>query len=154
MSNYENRKLDNQLCFALYAATNAIIRSYRARLGRIGLTYPQYLVLMVLWETDGRTIRGLADRLHLDSGSLTPIVKRLESAGIVKRQRDESDERVVHVYLTAEGRTLEHEVAKMQQEVACQTGLQQVEFVELRTTLHQLADSMTEKQRREDEAAA
>ena len=146
MTNYENLLLNNQLCFALYAATNAIIRTYRPKLGRVGLTYPQYLVLLVLWETDGMTVKGLAHRLKLDSGTLTPLLKRLESAGLLTRQRNEKDERVVNIYLTSKGSELKHEVAQMQKEVACQSGLKETEFFELRDTLHRLIETMTESQ--------
>ena len=146
MSNYENLQLKNQLCFALYAATHAVIRSYRTRLGTVGLTYPQYLVLLVLWESDGTTVKGLAQRLHLDSATLTPLLKRLDKAGLVARQRSAGDERVVNIFLTPEGRALEHQVAQMQREVACQTGLSPDEFFELRDSLNQLVETMTRNQ--------
>ena len=90
-------RLDNQLCFALYAATRAMTRTYRERLGPLGLTYPQYLVLIVLWESDGVTVGQLGQRLLLDSGTLTPLVKRLETAGLVTRNRREADEREVEI---------------------------------------------------------
>ncbi|MCH8078302.1 MAG: MarR family transcriptional regulator [Proteobacteria bacterium] len=136
-----------QLCFALYVATYAIVRAYRPRLGKVGLTYPQYLVLLVLWETDGMTVKGLAHRLKLDSGTLTPLLKRLESAGLMARRRSLEDERIVNIFLTSEeGQTLEHEVAQMQYEVACQTELLPTEFVELRDTLCRLIETMTESQ--------
>ena len=146
MSNYENLQLKNQLCFALYAATHAVIRSYRTRLGTVGLTYPQYLVLLVLWESDGTTVKGLAQRLHLDSATLTPLLKRLDKAGLVARQRSAGDERVVNIFLTPEGRALEHQVTQMQREVACQTGLSPDEFFELRDSLNQLVETMTRNQ--------
>ena len=146
MSNYENLQLKNQLCFALYAATHAVIRSYRTRLGTVGLTYPQYLVLLVLWESDGMTVKGLAQRLHLDSATLTPLLKRLDKAGLVARQRSAGDERVVNIFLTPEGWALEHQVAQMQREVACQTGLSPDEFFELRDSLNQLVETMTRNQ--------
>jgi len=100
MSKFENLQLKNQLCFALYAATNAITRSYRNRLNHLGLTYPQYLVMMVLWETDGLTVKNLAERLHLDSATITPLLKRLEAMGFVHRRRNTSDERVVNIFLS------------------------------------------------------
>ncbi|MCH8263328.1 MAG: MarR family transcriptional regulator [Proteobacteria bacterium] len=146
MSNYENLRLNNQLCFALYTATHAIVRAYRPRLGKVGLTYPQYLVLLVLWETDGMTVKGLAHRLKLDSGTLTPLLKRLESAGLMTRRRSLEDERIVNIFLTPEGQALEHKVAQMQHEVACQTELSPTEFVELRDTLYRLIETMTESQ--------
>jgi DNA-binding MarR family transcriptional regulator len=153
MTNYENLQLNNQLCFALYAATHAIIRSYRTRLSNAGLTYPQYLVLLVLWETDGMTVKGLAQRLALDSGTLTPLLKRLENIGLVARKRSTVDERVVNIFLTEEGRALEHEVASMQREVACQTGLSAEEFFALRDTLNRLTETINLNQQEEKRVA-
>ena len=146
MSQFENLKLKNQLCFALYAATNAITRAYRSRLSHIGLTYPQYLVMMVLWETDGITVKTIAEHLHLDSPTITPLLKRLESCGFVSRQRNVKDERVVNVFLTDTGRGIQARVADMQKGVACQTGMQETQFIELRSTLHELVDSINQNQ--------
>ena len=146
MSQFENLKLKNQLCFALYAATNAITRAYRSRLSHIGLTYPQYLVMMVLWETDGITVKTIAERLHLESPTITPLLKRLESCGFVSRQRNAKDERVVNVFLTDAGRGIQARVADMQKGVACQTGMQETQFIELRSTLHELVDSINQNQ--------
>lgn len=98
--------LDSQLCFALYAASRAITKTYRERLTPAGVTYPQYLVLIVLWETDGATISEIGRKLHLDSGTLTPMMKRLEVDGIVERRRGTRDEREVEVWLTEKGRSL------------------------------------------------
>jgi len=99
-------KLDSMLCFAVYAAGHAFTRFYKPRLEALGLTYPQYLVFLVLWEGDGLTIKGLGDKLFLDSGTITPLVKRLEARGLVRRQRDDEDERQVRVFLTPEGKAL------------------------------------------------
>lgn len=97
-------ELDNQLCFALYDASRAVIRSYGPLLAGLGLTYPQYLTMLVLWEADGPvTVGDVGARLHLDSGTLTPLLKRLEQLGYVSRRRDPADERRVLVELTAEG---------------------------------------------------
>ena len=136
--------LGNQLCFALYAATNAITRAYRAPLARLGLTYPQYLVLVVLWEPDrsAHTVKGLANALQLDSSTLTPLLKRLEAAGFVTRERQAHDERVVQISLTAAGRALRTPVAAVQQEVACRTRLSDAEFIDFRSRLHQLAQTL------------
>ncbi len=98
--------LDNQLCFALYAAGIAINRTYKPLLDAMGITYPQYLVLSVLGEGDGMTIGAIADRLALESSQVTPPVKRLEQAGLVERRRSKLDERQVHVWLTDAGRAL------------------------------------------------
>ena len=99
-------KLDSMLCFAVYAAEHAFTRFYKPRLDALGLTYPQYLVFLVLWEADGLTVKALGDKLFLDSGTITPLIKRLEARGLVRRQRDEEDERQVRIFLTPEGRAL------------------------------------------------
>lgn len=101
--------LDDQLCFSLYAASMAISRTYKPLLDRLGLTYPQYLVLHALWEQDGRTIGQIADRLSLESSTVTPLVKRLEGAGFLTRTRSTSDERRVEVRLTDRGAAMHEE---------------------------------------------
>ena len=103
----KNLSLDHQLCFAVYAAAHAFNRFYKPLLGPLGLTYPQYLVLLVLWEKDGQTVSGIGERLMLDSGTLTPLLKRLEAAGFVTRARSERDERQVLVRLTDAGKALQ-----------------------------------------------
>lgn len=138
----DNLRLSNQLCFALYAATNAITRAYRVRLGRLGLTYPQYLVLLVLWEGGAHTVKSVADALQLDSSTATPLLKRLEAAGWVTRQRDDSDERVVRIILTTEGRALRRPVSVIQKEVACLTQMTSANFDRLRKELCTLATSL------------
>ena len=144
MSSPDPLHLNNQLCFALYAATNAITRAYRAPLAQLGLTYPQYLVLLVLWEPDrnAHTVKGLADALQLDSSTLTPLLKRLEAAGFVTRERQAHDERVVQISLTAAGRALRTPVAAVQQDVACRTRLNDAEFFDFRSRLHQLVNTL------------
>ena len=99
-------RLDNQLCFALYSASLAMTKLYKPLLDELGLTYPQYLALLVLWEQDSVSVSELGQRLNLDSGTLTPLLKRLETAGWLTRLRDAEDERRVRVVLTAEGRSL------------------------------------------------
>ncbi len=106
-------KLDNQLCFAVYSASLAMTRLYKPLLEKLGLTYPQYLVLLVLWEREGLTVSELGERLSLDSGTLTPLLKRLEAHGLVARIRDLADERRVHVSLTAAGRRLKARAAQV-----------------------------------------
>ena len=99
-------RLDRQICFPLYAASNLINRLYRPVLSELGLTYPQYLVMLALWETSPRTVGALGEALYLDSGTLTPLLKRMEQAGLVERRRDPEDERRVQVDLTRAGRAL------------------------------------------------
>ena len=99
-------RLDNQLCFALYSASNAIVRAYRPLLDKLDITYPQYLVLLVLWQQDEISLKQLGEQLFLDSGTLTPLLKRLESKGLIRRGRNERDERLRVLKLTVEGNAL------------------------------------------------
>jgi len=105
--------LDNQLCFALYSTSLAMTKLYKPLLDGLGLTYPQYLAMLVLWEQDGLTVSELGERLYLDSGTLTPLLKRLEAAGLIARLRAVEDERRVHLTLTAAGRRLKARAAKI-----------------------------------------
>jgi DNA-binding MarR family transcriptional regulator len=106
-------QLDNQLCFALYSTSLAMTKLYKPMLEEMGLTYPQYLAMLVLWEQDGLTVSELGERLYLDSGTLTPLLKRMETAGLVSRLRAVQDERRVHITLTAAGRKLKAKAAKI-----------------------------------------
>ena len=106
-------KLDHQLCFALYSASLAMTKLYKPLLEEMGLTYPQYLAMLVLWENDGVTVSELGERLYLDSGTLTPLLKRLEAADLVTRLRDVQDERRVLIRLTAAGRRLKTRAARL-----------------------------------------
>lgn len=139
---HENLKLDNQLCFALYSATHALTRAYRNALESTGITYTQYLVMLALWENNKLTVKSVAERLDLDSASLTPILKRLEVAGFLSRQRNKADERVVEISLTDKGHALQDEVTNIQKRVACQTGLPTDEYEVLKHSLHKLVESM------------
>ncbi len=106
--------LDNQLCFALNAAARVAAGAYRSALGELGLTYPQFVVLLALWETDGPTVSQLGQRVRLDSGTLSPLLKRLAEAGFIERRRDVVDERRVTIHLTDAGRALQPRVAELQ----------------------------------------
>ena len=106
-------QLDNQLCFALYSTSLAMTRLYKPLLDELGLTYPQYLVMLVLWEKDGLMVSELGERLYLDSGTLTPLLKRLQASGLVVRLRDVADERRVHITLSPAGRKLKTHAAKI-----------------------------------------
>jgi DNA-binding MarR family transcriptional regulator len=114
--------LDQQLCFALYAASRAVQRAYAPLLEPLGVTYPQYLVLLVLWEQDDVPVKFLGERLALDSATLTPLLKRLEQQGIVARCRDQDDERVVRIRLTEAGRALRTKARKVPTGIACRVG--------------------------------
>lgn len=122
------RTLDDQLCFSLYGASMAMNRVYKPMLDRLGLTYPQYLLLHVLWEQDDRTIGAIAERLSLESSTVTPLVKRLAAAGVVTRMRDPADERHVRVRLTDAGRALERESECVAANVFARTGLTAVQI--------------------------
>ena len=123
--------LDDQLCFALYAASRAVTARYRPMLDAIGLTYPQYLVMMLLWESDHQTVGQLGARLALDSGTLSPLLKRLEHQGLIRRDRGTDDERTVWISPTAAGAALESRVADLPQRLACALDLSIEEFVQL-----------------------
>ena len=137
--------LDDQLCFALYAATNALTRAYRPFLAALGLTYPQYLVMLTLWEEARTTSGQLARRLDLAPNAITPILDRLEGAGLIERRRDEGDRRRVHVTATGEGEALQARIAEVQHAVGCRTGLDATEIASLRERLHALARCMSEE---------
>ena len=135
-------RLGDQLCFALYAATNAVTRVYRPLLHALGLTYPQYLVMLVLWERRSCRLGEIADELRLAPHALSPIVDRLEEAGLVRRSKDDGDGRVVIVGLTAAGETLEGGAAAVQDKVRCQTGLSADAVTSLRSELQALVERM------------
>ena len=122
MDKFESLKLGNQLCFAVYSAAHAFNAAYKPLLEPLGLTYPQYLVLMVLWEQDGLMVKQIGERLTLDSGTLTPMLKRLEVAGFVKRKRDKKDERQVIITLTEKGRELRTSALEARRSIVCALG--------------------------------
>ncbi len=135
-------RLDNQLCFALYAASGLVTRAYRPLLEPLGLTYPQYLVMLALWEEAPRTVKALGQALDLDSGTLTPLLKRLEANGFVTRHRDTNDERKVQIELTPAGADLREQAAEIPAALACQLHLPLEEIIDLRATLQDLARRM------------
>ncbi|HYE09141.1 MAG TPA: MarR family transcriptional regulator [Patescibacteria group bacterium] len=113
MDQYDVLKLENQLCFSIYAASRAITKIYRPFLEKLGITYPQYLVMLVLWEKEKITLKDLCKKLYLDSGTLTPLLKRLESMELIKRVRSNEDERVLCVSITDKGRNMKQEAIKI-----------------------------------------
>lgn len=138
-------QLDNQLCFKLYAASRAVIRAYKPMLDQLRLTYPQYLVMLVLWEWQlaapaQPTVKALGERLLLDSGTLTPLLKRLEQLGLLARRRSAVDEREVHLALTAAGGALRERVAPLKQQLLCERGVDLDELGELRDRVGRLLD--------------
>jgi DNA-binding MarR family transcriptional regulator len=138
-------QLDAQLCFAVYSAAHAYNRLYRPLLDRLRLTYPQYLVMLVLWETDGPTVKALGKRLLLDSGTLTPLLKRLEAAGLVSRERSATDERQVLIQLTEAGRALKDEAASIPPLIGGAFGRSEADAQALKETLIDLRDRLNAK---------
>jgi DNA-binding MarR family transcriptional regulator len=135
--------LDDQLCFALYAASRAVTARYRPMLDALGLTYPQYLVMMLLWEDDHQTVGQLGARLALDSGTLSPLLKRLTAAGLVTRNRRVEDERSVSIALTDRGRALREDALAVSEEMIGAIGFDTGEFDDLKQCLRLLTDRVS-----------
>jgi MarR family transcriptional regulator, organic hydroperoxide resistance regulator len=136
-------RLDDQLCFALDAASRAVTQRYRPLLDELGLTYPQYLVMLVLWERGPTTVKGLADALQLDYGTLSPLLKRLAATGLVERHRRSEDERSVEISLTASGEELKGRASRIPQLVVDAYNLDANDFAVLRNNLRELTESVT-----------
>ncbi|MYS10752.1 MarR family transcriptional regulator [Streptomyces sp. SID6041] len=132
-------RLDHQICFSLHAATRAFNGVYREALKELGLTYPQYLAMLVLWEHGELPVKGIGERLRLDSGTLSPLLKRLEAAGYVERRRSAEDERSVTVRPTAEGAALKERARDVPRRIAAATGLDLADIRDLRERLDALA---------------
>ena len=134
--------LENQLCFAVHSASHAFARAYKPLLEPLNLTYPQYLVLLRLWEKDGQSVSELGIPLFLDSGTLTPLLKRMEKAGLVSRSRDKIDERLVRVVLTTKGSTLREKARGFPHAMGCLTGLDEAQATSLRQALTGIGASL------------
>lgn len=130
--------LDRQVCFPLYAASNLLNRLYRPILGELGLTYPQYLVMLVLWKRAPQTVGSLGEMLHLDSGTLTPLLKRMEQARLISRTRDASDERRVLIDLTAKGRALRSQAEKVPAILSSGLAINEASIADLRDRVRAL----------------
>ncbi len=135
-------RLDQQLCFALYSSSLAMTKLYKPLLAPLGLTYPQYLVMLVLWETDGLAVGQLGQRLSLDSGTLTPLLKRLEALGHIERRRAQDDERRVDIFLTPTGRKLRRQALDIPGQLACASACDLQELASLTQRLHQLRSQL------------
>jgi DNA-binding MarR family transcriptional regulator len=131
-------RLDRQLCFALYSSSLAMTKLYKPLLAPLGLTYPQYLVMLVLWEAEGISVSQLGLRLSLDSGTLTPLLKRMEQQGLVERRRASDDERRVDLFLTPAGRKLRDKALDIPAQLACASACELDELVTLTQRLHEL----------------
>lgn len=134
--------LEKQVCFALYSATRAVTQLYRPVLDTLGLTYPQYLVMLVLWERGASTVKQLGQALDLDSGTLSPLLKRLEAHGYVRRERSTTDERSVLIHLTDTGAALRTRASSVPRRIAGATGLEFVELDALRQNLVRLTETI------------
>jgi MarR family transcriptional regulator, organic hydroperoxide resistance regulator len=134
--------LDNQFCFALYSASLAMTKTYKPYLDRLGITYPQYLVMLVLWEQDDVLVKSIGERLFLDSGTLTPLLKRLETSGLIARARDDADERQVRITLTREGRLLRKKAQEIPRQMLCASGQSQAAIGNLRAQLSVIRDDL------------
>lgn len=147
-------KLDNQLCFALYACSREVIKRYKPFLDPLGITYTQYITLLVLWETPAISFKLLAERLMLDSGTLTPLIKKLESSGLLTKQRDPEDERSVLIELTEKGLSLKEEALKIPEKVILRTGMSLQEMVVLKDQLQLAIEHLkVEESQRNDKSS-
>lgn len=142
MENSELLKLENQLCFPLYAASRKIINLYQPFLKKLDLTYTQYITMLVLWEQKTITVKDLGAKLFLDSGTLTPLVKKLEQMALVTKSRDQSDERSVIVHLTQKGETLYGQALEIPEKVFCATRLTPIEAISLKQQLTTLIENI------------
>ncbi len=142
MAMSEAPRLDRQVCFALYSASKAATAVYRPVLDELGLTYPQYLVMLVLWENEPRSVRELGTELGLDSGTLSPLLKRLEALGFVERRRSAEDERRVEIHLSDAGRALSARAGAVPQRLADAAGLSAAELAQLHDTLGRLTAAL------------
>ncbi|MBM9589590.1 MarR family transcriptional regulator [Leptospira sp. 201903075] len=131
--------LKNQICFSLYSSMHRLMKIYRPLLAAVGLTYPQYLVMLVLWEEEENTVSGLGERLQLDSGTLTPLLKRLEQSGLIQRKRNPDDERVVIVSLTKNGKQLREKAKAIPEQIFCLSGIEEKQAFQLKEILDQFA---------------
>ena len=141
MGKYEKMKLDNQLCFSLYAASREVIKTYKPQLDKYGLTYTQYIAMLVVWEYEKITVKEMGNKLHLDSGTLTPVLKKLESMGLIIKYRSKEDDRVVIVELTETGRKLKDEAITVPERVFCQFKISEEDAVQFKYYLDKILKS-------------
>ncbi len=142
MDKYENIKLDNQLCFSLYAASREIIKLYKPLLDKYNLTYTQYVAMLVLWEEEKITFKQIGQKLHLDSGTLTPVLKKLEVMELIKRYRDVKDDRSVIVELTQKARLLKDEIVEVPHQIYCKVGATEGEIKKIKIAVDELLNRM------------
>ena len=142
LSTLDTQRLDNQICFAVYSAAHAFNRVYKPLLDRLGLTYPQYLVMLVLWERDDVPVRDIGAKLFLDSGTLTPLLKRLEAAHLVKRTRSSDDERQVLIALTSQGHALKEKARAVPQSILAASDCSVSELIAMKDEIVALRDRL------------
>ncbi len=145
---YEQLKLENQLCFPVYAASRLIVREYTPYLDKLGITYPQYLVLMILWEKDGYAVNDIAQKLILNTNTITPLLKRMEKMDIVAREKSDEDERKVIVRLTEKGKSMREEAAKIPEQLAVKLmngSLELDDLIRLKEHLGVIIDMLAQK---------
>lgn len=144
MSSRDPLALEEQVCFALAVASREVVASYRSVLEPLGLTHPQYLVMLALWEHDEISVKGLSELLHLDPGTLSPLLKRLESAGLVSRARSASDERTLAIRVTDEGRALRHRALEVPTTMLARLGMSADDLATTNAVLHRIIDAAHE----------
>jgi DNA-binding MarR family transcriptional regulator len=136
--------LDEQLCFSLYNASRLMTKAYDPLLKELNLTYPQYLVMLVLWENQNIAVKDISDRLNLDSGTLSPLLKKLQTKGFIEKTRLDIDERIVAITLTKEGELLQKEAIKIPEKMFCRLNLEEKEFLGLRAKIKNLISNLSE----------
>lgn len=143
MDKFESLKLSNQVCFPLYAASREVIKLYKPFLDEYNLTYTQYITMLVLWEDEKITIKELCKKLYLDSGTITPVIKKLEAMGLLIKYRDKSDERIVNVEFTDKGRELKEEIVKVPEQVSCKINGSVEDLLILKNLLEKVLDEIS-----------
>lgn len=141
MDKYEKMKLDNQLCFSLYAASREVIKTYKPQLDKYGLTYTQYIAMLVVWEYEKITVKEMGQKLHLDSGTLTPVLKKLLLMELIDKYRDKDDDRVVIVELTEKGRKMKDEIIEVPEKMYCNFSKNIEDAIELKRLLDNLLET-------------
>ena len=143
MDKYDVLKLDNQLCFPLYALSREIINLYKPYLDKLNLTYTQYVTMLVIWEEKKIVFKELGKKLHLDSGTLTPVLKKLESMGLIEKYRTKEDDRVVMIELTEKGSTLKNEVLEIPEKIACQLKIDKNEAIQFKSLVDKMLNKLS-----------
>lgn len=142
MENSESLKLENQICFPLYVIAKQITGLYRPFLDELDITYPQYLVMMTLWENDGLAVNNIGEKLYLDSGTLTPLLKRLEAKGFIMRKRKKEDERVVQVFISESGKALQQKACEIPVKMHQKVGVSKEDWAELSNSVKKILNKI------------